>query len=97
MYREIAKTKRYAIVECPAPGLYRIENRKGLYADKVPHIEIPKDHAEYLQDILEEYKDYPKGEKREAKWGGITTFEEICDRDFENEEAELYPEDGENN
>ena len=97
MYREIAKTKRYAIVECPGPGLFRIENRKGLHADKIPHIEIEPNYAMYLKEILEEYKEFPKGEKREAKLEGITTFEVMCDRDFENEEAELYPEDEENN
>jgi hypothetical protein len=97
MYRELAKTKRYAIVECPGPGLFRIENREGLYADKVSHIEITPNQAMYLQDMLEEYKDFPKGKKREAKLEGIVSFEEICDKDFENEEAELYPGDEENN
>ena len=92
MYKELAKTAKYAVVQCPTENLYRVENRKGLYADEIPHIEIPKDLAEYYVELLKEYMDYPRGEKAEAKASGIAHFNELCDLDFENEHAELYPE-----
>lgn len=92
-YNELAKTKKYAIVECPVPGLFRIENRKGLYADQIPHIEIPRSYAEELIDELEMYKEYPKGERKEGRLECQLCFDTLCDLDFENEHAELYPEE----
>lgn len=89
-YKVICKTKEYQLVLLY--NTYRVENLKGLYADEVQYIEIPKKLAEWYEEILNEYKDFPKGEKREGKKDGIIHFNHLNDLDFENEYAEMYPE-----
>lgn len=91
MYNILIKTKKYQLVQT-GEKQHRIENLKGLYTDEVSYIEIPISLVEVYQDIWEEYKYAEKGYKREAKLEAIMHFDHMNDLDFENEHAELYPE-----
>lgn len=86
-YEVLANTRRYAVVMCR--GLFRVENWKGLYAEDVPHVEIPRELKEFYLDLLLGHTEAPRGERREAKREGTMQFEHLCDEMFDHEHTVL--------